>query len=205
MFIEEAKWIHDTLKMIDNNGAKSVANFGSSSADFRKNVQPHIHEEIFAPLEKRGWKVTHIDMKEDDGIDIIADITDAKFYTKYPQQYSLVICTNMLEHVNDISLVVKNLVAACEKEGHILITVPYKYKKHLDPIDNMFRPKPEEIAALFNRNDISVIKSGIISIHRKEYYRIKQSSFPLWGYRERVMYHLGKRYKVSGILIKMNR
>lgn len=203
MFREEAIWVKEALSKIrplSNNNI--VANLGSSTAYFRQVIQPHIHEHIITTLEQSGWKIIHIDLKKEEGVDMVADVTKRNFPSLI-QPASLTICTNMLEHVEDISLVIQNLKKVTVQGGYILITVPYKYKKHLDPIDNMFRPTPKEIAALFNASEIEIIDEKIIVIHDKAYYKIKKSRIPFWGYRHLLGYYLGKKHAVSGILIKM--
>jgi 2-polyprenyl-3-methyl-5-hydroxy-6-metoxy-1,4-benzoquinol methylase len=86
----------------------------------------------------------NVDLKHEDGVDVVADVTKDNF-SQLVQPAALTICTNMLEHVEDIKLVVANLQKVTIKGGYILLTVPYKYKKHLDPIDNMFRSKPMKL------------------------------------------------------------
>lgn len=204
MFKEEAQWISNALRQVqplpDNN---RVANLGSSTAYFRKQVQPHINNLVIAPLEQQGWQVLHIDMKQEEGVDIPADVTDAVFAEQFARQFGLTICTNMLEHVTDIPRIVKNLAGITASGGYILVTVPYKYKMHHDPIDNGFRPTPGEIITLFSNYATATIATEVIVIHDKANYRIKRSRFPGWGYRERIAYYLGKRHKVSGVLLRL--
>ena len=203
MFREEAVWIESALKKVEplsNN--KLVANLGSSTAYFREVIQPHIQQHIIVPLQQKGWSIVNVDLKHEDGVDVVADVTKDNF-SQLVQPAALTICTNMLEHVEDIKLVVANLQKVTIKGGYILLTVSYKYKKHLDPIDNMFRPKPNEIANLFNGKEIDVIDKKVIVIYDKEYYKIKKSKFPIWGYRRLLGYYLGKKHAVSGILIQM--
>ncbi|HRH59859.1 MAG TPA: hypothetical protein PL045_04770 [Chitinophagaceae bacterium] len=204
MFREEAVWIKSVLQNLQPLPQnKHAANLGSSTGTFRKKVQPHIHENVIAVLESNGWLVTHADAKMDEGVDIAADLTDAAFGQRYSNAFALTICTNMLEHVEDISAAIKNLLSVTCADGYLLITVPYKYKLHNDPIDNGLRPTPAEIEKLFPNGAVKCIHAGIITIHEKEYYKIKRSKFFLWGYRERLMYYAGKRYKVSGILLRV--
>ena len=206
MFREESLWIKDALQKIkptwDNNEA---ANIGSSTEHFRKVLQPHIHTNIIQPLLVSGWQVFNIDMKKEDGVDLVADVTKPNFSVAYNDRFALTLCTNLLEHVEDINLVVKNLVAITKSGGHILITVPYKYKIHLDPIDNGFRPTPQEILHLFKDVAENIIDSSIISIADKNQYRIKASRFIGWGYRERLAYYFGKRHKTSCILFSIKK
>jgi hypothetical protein len=203
MFREEAVWIENALnkiKPLSHNNL--VANLGSSTAYFREVIQPHIQQHLMLPLTNKGWNIINIDLKKEDGVHIVADVTKTDFSQKI-QPAALTICTNMLEHVEDIGMVVKNLQKATVKGGYILLTVPYHYKKHLDPIDNMFRPTPDEIIHLFKDIEIEVIDKGIIVIQDKVYYKKKKSKFPIWGSREVIAYHLGKRHKVSGVLLKL--
>lgn len=205
MFAEESEWIRDAISGIATGEIKQVGNIGSSSLIFRTEIQPHIHSNIIAPIEKNGVKVVHIDLKEEQGVDVIGDITSPTFGDKFHDQFDLVLCTNLLEHVLDINLVVQNLIKVVKRTGYILITVPYKYRLHFDPIDNGFRPTPNEIASLFEGNNFSVKASKIISINNIGAYRIRKSRYPLWGHRERLLYFFGKRYKVSGILIRISK
>ncbi|HPM30063.1 MAG TPA: methyltransferase domain-containing protein [Chryseolinea sp.] len=201
MFAEESIWIRDAIAGLESSEIKQVGNIGSSSLVFRTKIQPHIHNNIIAPMEKGGTHVVNIDLKEDEGVDVIGDITSLSFGDQFSGQFDLVLCTNLLEHVVDINLVVQNLVKSVKNTGYILITVPYKYRLHYDPIDNGFRPTPNEIAGLFDGNNFSIKASKIISIKDIEAYRIRKSRYPFWGHRERLLYFFGKRYKVSGILI----
>ena len=206
MFKEEALWIKSAIQKLrpiqDNN---AVANIGSSTEYFRKVLQPHVDQNIISPLETAGWKVYHVDMKQEPGVDIVADVTKANFAAPYKQKFALTICTNLLEHVEDIKLVAKNLADITCPGGHLLITVPYKYKKHLDPIDNGFRPTPKEIVDLFKEVAGDIVDSKVISVKEKAQYKIKKSRFPGWGYRERLAYYFGKYHKTSGVLLSLKK
>ena len=203
MFREEALWVKNSIAQFENIGNRMIANIGSSTDYFRKKIQPHIHEYIFSPLENNDWKIIHIDIKKEDGVNLIADISDKNFGIEYANCFPVVLCTNMLEHVEDIGLVVSNLYKVCANNGYLIITVPYKYKKHLDPIDNMFRPTPDEIELLFEKSSVINICSSIINIRDKSYYKKQKSSFPIWGYRLKIAYALGYRHKVSGLVLKV--
>ncbi|HNF29028.1 MAG TPA: hypothetical protein PLY81_01980, partial [Chitinophagaceae bacterium] len=76
MFREEAIWINNALAKIkplqDNN---LVANLGSSTAYFREVIQPHIQQYLMQPLANNGWNIINIDLKQEDGVDVVADVT----------------------------------------------------------------------------------------------------------------------------------
>lgn len=203
MFAEEAIWIHQCLDELKLNRNDYVANVGSSNEVFRKIIQPHIYQQIFRELEVSNIKVVHIDQKPDKGVDYIANVTSSVDHEHLENMFSVILCNNLLEHVEDIQLVCNNLITWCKADGYILLTVPYKYPKHLDPIDNMLRPLPEDIAKYFSQATTKVVKQKIITIKQKENYPVKKSFYPFWGYRNRIKYYLGYRYKVSALLIKI--
>ncbi len=203
MFVEEAIWIAECLQNLSLTSKDCIGNIGSSNDVFRKQTQPHIHHEIFAPLQSRQISVVHIDQKLDEGIDVVADVTLTAAQAQLENKFSVLLCNNLLEHVTDINLVSNNLINWCREDGYLLITVPYNYPRHEDPIDNMFRPSPAEIAALFANFNIKIIKQKVITINRIENYPIKKSAYPFWGYRNRIKYFFGFKYKVSGVLIKL--
>ncbi|MCY7421114.1 MAG: class I SAM-dependent methyltransferase [Chitinophagaceae bacterium] len=207
MFREESIWIQNALQTIHPSQNIEVANIGSSTGYFRKVLQPHIHNNVMDPLNNSGWKVMHVDMKDEPGVDLVADVTKTNFSGQFKNRFGLTICTNLLEHVEDIDLVIQNLVDITCNNGYVLITVPNKYKIHYDPIDNGFRPTPFEIASRFLQlgNPINVVAEEIITIEEIAYYRIKKSRIPLWGYRDRLKYYLGNRHKVTGILLQVEK
>lgn len=202
MFREEAIWVHNVLIELPLSGGK-VANLGSSTSEFRKKIQPHINDEIIAPLEAKGAQIVNIDIKKDEGVDIEADLSAINFSEFVNQSFDLIICTNMLEHVVDISLVIDNILKIASPNAYILLTVPKKYPLHFDPIDNGFRPNPAQLAELFlNKTKYQILDSRIISIKDTKYYPFKKSSFPLWGYRLRLKFWMRYYYEVTGLLLK---
>ena len=206
MFREESLWIKGAIQKLKPSGNENeVANIGSSTEHFRKVIQPHIHNNIIDTLQSSGWKVINVDLKKEPGVDLVADVTKPDFAAPLQNRFALTICTNLLEHVEDIDLVINNLIAVTKSGGHLLITVPYKYKIHLDPIDNGFRPTPQEIVKRFKAADNSVVDSKIISVSDIDQYRIRKSGFPIWGYRERIGFYLGKRHKTSGVLFSIKK
>jgi hypothetical protein len=147
---EEAELIDSLLSARPLSQAKVVVELGASERHFRETSQPHIHAQIHEPLLKRGVEIITTDLKGGDGIDVSGDLLDPSVQSRL-QSYrpDLVLCCNIFEHVIDRVA----LAGACDRilpeGGHILVTVPFSYPYHLDPIDTMFRPKPSEIAMLF--------------------------------------------------------
>src|SRR5207249_5025580 len=59
------------------------------------------------------------------------------------------ICSNLLEHVVNPGEIAAAATAAIAIGGLLLVSVPYRFPYHADPIDTMFRPSPVELAELF--------------------------------------------------------
>lgn len=150
MRTSEAAFIGARLQDIPVDRLSPVLNLGSSNAEFRKQTHPHVDREIFFPLEARGARVIHADLKEDDGIDIVGDVYDPAFQERCRRlQPQMVLCCNILEHVRSaagFAAIVSGLVPV---NGYLVVSVPHSYPFHADPIDTLFRPAPDEVVSLF--------------------------------------------------------
>lgn len=149
---EEAKYIGELVQKIAETGKGPVVNIGSSSQYIREVEQPHIHKYLFAPLEKMNVTVVHSDLKDQKGIDIAGDIFDPDLQNQLRDlQPQIMLVCNLLEHLevevrNQLPKVLGNIV----KPGRFLIiSVPYEYPLHFDPIDTYYRPSPEDLYSLF--------------------------------------------------------
>jgi len=147
--IEEALWINKVIKQ-NHKTISKVLNVGSSTEKFRRFVQPHIHKYIFKHLKEKKIEVLHLDYKKDEGVDIQCNILNLEEVSKVSlQNFDTVICSNLLEHVDNINLACENLTKILKPNGLIILTAPYIYPKHNDPIDNLFRPSPKDLCSYF--------------------------------------------------------
>lgn len=149
MRIEEAREIARWIAELGLPRGTVCLNVGSSTGDFRRNVQPHIESELFAPLDASGLRVVHCDMKPDEGVDEVGDVLDPGFRDRLKSYGAqAMICSNLLEHLTDphpFAAACGDLVAP---GGHGIFTVPFSYPYHPDPIDTMLRPSPQELAEM---------------------------------------------------------
>ena len=61
----------------------------------------------------------------------------------------------MLEHLEmPPAVAAQNLLELVPVGGHLIVTVPKVYGYHPDPIDNRYRPAPDELAGLFQGHDV---------------------------------------------------
>jgi SAM-dependent methyltransferase len=163
MFDAEARWIGRHLAALPPELLSPLINIGSSTAEFRDAVQPWMGRHIFGPLAVRGVDIVHADAREGAGIDLRADLLDdADFARIRSVHYGALLCCNVLEHVRDPGEFARRCAALVSPGGVIVVTVPRSYPHHADPIDTLYRPTPEEAAALFPAT--SIIAAEIIDV-----------------------------------------
>lgn len=149
---EEAAFVGRTVRELARQGAQPVLNIGSSTAHFRAVEQPHIEAEVFAPLGADGVSVLHLDLKADAGVNITGDVFDTDLQRRVTSLGPrVVLVTNLMEHLRPelrttLPAILDRLV---RPGGFLVITVPYSYPLHFDPIDTYYRPSPEELCAQF--------------------------------------------------------
>ena len=154
MLYEEAKWIGTELIKISKQGYR-VLNIGSSSQEFRADIQPYINEFIFNPLIEKNVTIVHTDIAKAEGVDIVGDLTDSIFIDKLKKEkYEVIICSNLLEHIVNREPIIFAIKEILRPNGIAIVTVPYHYPYHLDPIDTMFRPKIKELYKNFNEFEL---------------------------------------------------
>lgn len=165
MIPEESVWIGEnilelTLK-VEN---PSVLNVGSSTKNFREVHQPHVYQNIFRVLMDKNIVVSHLDIKQDEGVDIVGDLNEPGFLQLIQaKKYSILLCSNLLEHILDPGKICQALENSVAQGGYIIVTGPYVYRHHNDPIDTMFRPSPEELHKMFPNCDL--IKGEVLEIN----------------------------------------
>lgn len=116
---------YNKLKHIANSAnGKIVLEIGSGKAESgkyeysAKNLFTHCREFIMTDLNPEfGHKVL--------------DITKMKDINKY----DIILCLNVLEHIYDFQTGVNNLHASLNKDGILVIAVPFTFPLHDEPID----------------------------------------------------------------------
>jgi hypothetical protein len=150
MLMTEAKWIGKVLDQLGTEKVSPLLNVGSATSAFRQKVQPWIDQEIFAPLRKRDVLVHHLDVQDGDGIDLRGDLTDDCFMAELcARGYRALLCSSLLEHVLAPAAICVKLERLVPVGGYLIVTVPYRFPYHPDPIDTMFRPELADLARLF--------------------------------------------------------
>jgi len=160
---EESRWIGDFLESVDVSKISPLLNLGSSSAAFRKITQPHIYDNIFRNLEKRGCVVLHQDLKDVEGVDIVGNIMDGNIQKNLVDSgIRSIICTNLLEHVTEPEKIISICLEVIPVGGILVISVPYSYPYHPDPIDTLYRPSVQELKGFLLQRGCEVLASSNI-------------------------------------------
>ncbi len=151
MFKAEARWLTAALDRFGPERLSPLLNLGSSTKIFREQIQPWTEEMLFRPLRVRGVDVVHVDLRDEPGVDVRADLTDpadlARLRALAPRA---VMCCNLLEHVVQPDRLARHSLDILAPGGLAFVTVPFSYPYHRDPIDTMFRPSPAELGTLFS-------------------------------------------------------
>jgi hypothetical protein len=165
MFAQEAREIGTILGSLRAEALSPCLNIGSGTAEMRQRWQPHMHAEIFGPLDARGVRVVHQDLHDAPGVDIPGDLYDPLVRSRLTAMAPrLVLCCNLLEHVTDRASLIGLLRDLVPPGGLLLVTVPFSFQYHADPIDTMYRPSPAELAGAFR--GFEVLEQRTIDIGR---------------------------------------
>jgi len=216
MLETEARWLGEAIGKLLQSDASPLVNLGSSTFEYRTRVQPFIQEEIFEPLERLGVEVIHVDSKKADGVDKCIDICSPDALHELQKlKARTVLCSNLLEHVEDREQVVQLLTDIVPYGGYLVISVPHSFPYHPDPIDTMYRPNVNTILELFpnfEEVEAAVIGAGnlrdMIRTNPKELRRrIVRCFVPFFRPRGWVstMHHwlwLYRHYSVTCVVLK---
>jgi len=89
-------------------------------------------------------------MKEAPGIDLAGDLLDPAFHTRLAElRPRTAMIFNVLHHVTDRKVLCDAIRSLVQPGGRILVSGPHDYPRHFDPIDTLWRPGVDEVAALF--------------------------------------------------------
>ncbi len=146
----ESRWIGERLAEVPDASLFPLLDLGSSTAEFRTQVQPYIEERIFAPLRERGGRVWHVDAKEAPGVDLAGDLLDARFIARLRElRARSALVLSILQHVRDREALARAVLELVPAGGFIVVSGPRRFPRHHDPIDTLFRPSIEDVHALF--------------------------------------------------------
>jgi hypothetical protein len=160
---EEAGWFERALGRMAAAELSPMLNVGSSTLEYRTIVCPHIEQVLLGPLRNRGVRILHIDLKANQGVDIVGDILDRAVRSKIASLgVRSILCNNLLEHVEHLPETCEALAAICPSGGRLCLSVPYAFPFHPDPIDNGFRPSLTQLERIFTPLGFRLVHGGTV-------------------------------------------
>lgn len=175
MFVEESVWISNALQKLEIKEITPLLNIGSSTAHFREVEQAFINDNIFKKLISKGVKIIHTDLQKDQGVDLVGDLVDPNFINILKElKFNSIICSNLLEHLEEPTRIkiCKVINEILEKNGYLVLTVPYTYPYHEDPIDTWYRPNLKELADCFP--SFKIIEQSLVLSHLSHFDELKR-------------------------------
>lgn len=175
MLIKESIWLKREIEKLGITKGDKILNFGSQSDNFYK-YQPQILENIIKPTKNLGGIIINYDLFPGKGVDIYGNIFDDNVFTKLKEyKFKYIYLFNVLEHVEQKEELCLRIQKLLDLNGIILVSVPYSYPIHYDPIDNEFRPIPDEVYKLFP--EFRSLKADIITDYAFGYYLISNNRY----------------------------
>jgi hypothetical protein len=123
--------------LVDTIKPRRILDCGSGTRADRTIVQPHIAA-VYA-----GYDVVWTNTHSPNGTELVCDFTKPETLVDLPR-CPLVTCSAMLEHVEDIDGALSCIVSLVD--DWFIVTAPRTYPLHNCPIDNGWRPTPDELA-----------------------------------------------------------
>lgn len=146
----EARWLRTQLARLPAATLSPLLSIGSGEEAVRTDGHPWIADHVFSPLAARGIEVIHHEHAPGPGIDVVGDLLEESTLMSLAATGARsVLCCNVLEHIERRGHVTAALAGLVAPGGYLVITVPYRFPYHPDPIDTMFRPSVAELRAEF--------------------------------------------------------
>lgn len=170
MLLEEAKWLGKELMNLATKTEKAkVLNVGSGTAEKYDSIQSQQNDFIFKLLRAQKVETINTDIEAGEGVDLVGDLTDNAFLQLLEKKnFNIVTCNNLLEHIETIQPICDSFQTIVAPNGYLVVSVPYRYPYHPDPIDTMFRPGVNDLQRLIA--GFELVKGEIISGTRNVKY-----------------------------------
>jgi hypothetical protein len=158
---------------------------GSSTSHFRTVEQPHIEEQVMAPLRARGVEIVHLDAKQAPGVDVVCDLdaADERLATRLGE-FALVLVCGVLQALREPGRAADLAVWVLAPGGHLVAHHPQSARRSFDPVDRRLRMSAGELAGLFERRGLERVRAESVRIDDPRYYRglvSRPSWIPLRG------------------------
>ena len=135
------KFIEDQLKQYVTEGVK-VCDVGCGEQPWKNFIESLGAEYIGIDLQQNSQNTVHV----------LADIC----HIALPDEsFDIVLCTEVLEHIQDIKAALKELARLTKADGKMIITLPFFYPLHEEPYDYL-RITPHQVLKLAEQLNLQV-------------------------------------------------
>ena len=150
MRLEESLKIKNIIKK--HRAYKNIINLGSGNVEQLMKTKPWVSKNVFDLLKKQRAKILHVDTENFPGVGIVQDLSqpNSLSFCDKLEGSKLFILANVLEHIpkKAHAELLNKIYSKMKSKDGLIITVPYDYPYHADPIDTMYRPSPNELKKL---------------------------------------------------------
>jgi hypothetical protein len=183
--VETAAWTRAALEEIELPPGSRALDVGSSTSHYRTVEQPHIDEQVMAPLRARGVEIVHLDAKRAPGVDVVCDLdaADAPLAARLGEHAVVLVC-GVLHTLRDPGRAADLAVRALQPGGHLVAHHPESARRVFDPVDNMLRMSPARLAGMFECRGLDRVRADSVRVDDPRYYRgfvSRPSWIPLRG------------------------
>ncbi len=211
MRFEESLKIQNIIKK--HKPFANIINLGSGNVEQLKKTKPWVSKNVFDIFKKQKAKILHVDAEDFPGVNIVQDLSEPNslsFCDKLKGS-KLFILANVLEHIPKKAHAdfLKKIYGKMKSKDGLMITVPYDYPYHADPIDTLYRPTPEDLHKLL---PLTWLEGEIVSAgsyrdefrHMNTLKRIRKLLKPLWIFQKpskwlenHRLFYLFKNYRIT--------
>ena len=211
MRFEESLKIQGIIKK--HTPFKNIINLGSGNVEQLKKTKPWVSKNVFDLFKKQKAKILHVDAENFPGVDIVQDLSEPNSlaFCDSLKGSKLFILANVLEHIPKKAHAefLKKIYSKMKSKDGLMITVPYDYPYHADPIDTMYRPSPSELKKLL---PLTWLEGEIVSAgsfkeefsHMNILKKIRKLLKPLWIFQKpskwlenHRLFYLFKPYRIT--------
>jgi len=183
--VETAAWTRAALEEIELAPGSRALDVGSSTLHYRTVEQPHIEEQVMAPLRARGVEIVHLDAKRAPGVDVVCDLgtADAGLAARLGGHALVLVCA-VLQTLRDPGRAADLAVRALQPGGHLVAHHPESARRSFDPVDHMLRMSPDGLAGMFECRGLERVRADSVRVDDPRYYRgfvSRPSWIPLRG------------------------
>ena len=143
-----------------SGGIKNKRILELGSGKFYKNQYYYSSQSLFDPSNE----FIQSDIVKEYG-HLMVDVTTMN----YENEFDIVLCTNVLEHVFDFQIAIDNVHAALKSDGVAIIVVPAFYPLHDEPLD-YWRFTEHALRKLLNKFSRTTIKHSGLRQYPFAYY-----------------------------------